>query len=605
MTSSRSYEELVREVYIKPLRSVLIVDNDYPTWSEILTSENNDDTEQFYAQKGWKANPGPINTVISALRSSEGNLILDIDDGSNLGGDEPDQLVANLHQTDLLILDYQLDGADDGTKSIRILRDVHTNRNFNLVVVQTSASLNDAFSDMLLGLLKPFSADIAGDDISSGLELIERIELDRPDILETLRGAFGNEQYFAAYKGRCAALKAVFKGIQPFSLFKQICDECGWTGRQIRTLYNWAIADFQNRNEVRMHNADIDNISWSNEGVKWIRSTTAFVTFTNKREAGDIIGALQTGLVEWGPLPSRLLLSKLRKELDDHGSLAEDSALGNKHVLARWYLELLKQKDQKQKFLIEETINRHSEQLIAEVRPSVIEFSKALIAQDLDKIQAAPTEDPPELLTEHMLVKSYFDVDLGEQTQLTLAEMEHNAFICSTKPSGEHLRTGHVFKMGERYWVCLSPLCDLVPGQKTAGMYGEVGNLLPFLAVRLHTIDGKSLETKHNQIKDDIQSNRYIFLKENNEILILGLSKPGPKAHDANPHWYPLYADNQGQFKEEFKLRIRKVAPAKSVALKFEANDVEVFAQLRYEYALNLMQKLGASLNRVGLDFSG
>ena len=32
-------------------------------------------------------------------------------------------------------------------------------------------------------------------------------------------------------------------------------------------------------------------------------------------------------------------------------------------------------------------------------------------------------------------------------------------------------------------------------------------------------------------------------------------------------------------------------------------NRSQVIAQLRYEYALNLLQKLGVSMTRIGLDF--
>jgi hypothetical protein len=38
------------------------------------------------------------------------------------------------------------------------------------------------------------------------------------------------------------------------------------------------------------------------------------------------------------------------------------------------------------------------------------------------------------------------------------------------------------------------------------------------------------------------------------------------------------------------------------VMRKYQA---QVVAQLRYEYALNLMQRLGTSMTRVGLDFVG
>ena len=50
------------------------------------------------------------------------------------------KVVNHLHQSDLLILDYQLDKSKsgDGTLAIQILRDLISNEHFNLVIVYTN-----------------------------------------------------------------------------------------------------------------------------------------------------------------------------------------------------------------------------------------------------------------------------------------------------------------------------------------------------------------------------------------------------------------------------------------------------------------------------------
>lgn len=608
MTANQRYSDLVREVYIDPLRSVLIIDDDYPTWNEILDSgsEQDEQTSQFYDRKKWKRDPAPIKEVISALRSTEGSLILDIDDGSKIEADSSDRLIGNLHQTDLLILDYQLEGtSEDGTKSISILRDVNANENFNLVIVQTSADLDQAFRDILLGLLSPSGEELEPDGYATGLGLIEVAEDDRPEVLEDLRRAFDLAQYLEARRSPKAAMGAFFDSRQPFSQLRQVCEACNWGGRDLRAVFSWALTDFETRNAERMHADKIANLSWSADETKWIRSSTAFLTFTKKRKAADLIGDLHRGLVHWSPLPSRLLLSKLRKELDDRGALAEDNALGNKHVLARWYIDLLKADPQLQYVLMDETINRQSEQLIEEVRPDVVEFFKSLLEHDEARMKNELVGTPPVQISEAQLVQEYFSVNLENDAERLDAELEHNVFVCSTKPSGSHLRTGHVFGMDDKYWVCLSPLCDLVPGQKTSGMFGEIGNRMPFLAVRLQEVEGASDTRKFKNIQGDIQTNRYVFLRDKEKILILCINAPGSKSVHSNPHWYPLYAGEQGVFKDGYSLKVYKPGNARNGHLRFESNDVTVIAQLRYEYALNLMQKLGTTLNRIGLDFSG
>lgn len=609
MGPSKSYEDLVREVYIEPLRSVLIIDDDYPTWDEILLSVDGGqglDAPNSYAEKKWKVNPGPVRDVISALRSAESNLILDVDDGSKIDLATTSELIGNLHQTDLLILDYQLDRtSEDGTKAIKILRDIKANANFNLVVVQTAANLDKAFRDVLLALLAPCPDEKKDEKIATGLNLIGEAEVDHPTLLRDLRASFGLEQYLTLRQAPGAALSAAFRGQQPFAAFKQLCDDCVWRGATVRLVLEWAVFDFEDLFSEKMHDAEVSNLSWSIEGIKWIRSSTAFVAFTNKRLAADLIGDLQNALVAWAPPPTRLLLAKLRKELDDRGSVAEDTALGNSHVLARWYYELLKVDSQKQAFLIDETISRHTEQLISEVRPEVVKFSKAIIDHDKLKVSNGPKNSSALDVSIEKVVKSHFKIDLSDDGERAISELEHNAFICSARPSGGHLKTGHIFKIDDHYWVCLSPLCDLVPGQKNSGIFGEVGNRMPFLAVRFRRVEGDNLAKTFSRIKDDIQSNRYIFVKESGRIIILCLNEEGTTNTDSAPHWFPLYAGNQGVFSDDFRLKISKLANAENGRLVFKSHDVQVFSQLRYEYALNLMQKLGASMNRVGLDFSG
>jgi hypothetical protein len=74
---------------------------------------------------------------------------------------------------------------------------------------------------------------------------------------------------------------------------------------------------------------------------RWIRSRSAFIAFTNKRNDINILNELLKALVAWSPKPSRLFLTKLRAEIEESGVVAEDAALGNNFVLARWYHQRL------------------------------------------------------------------------------------------------------------------------------------------------------------------------------------------------------------------------------------------------------------------------
>jgi len=603
---------LVKSVYIDPIRSVLIIDDDYPTWEEIFHAEDETDESKaktrLFSEKGWKKNSkvkSKARDTITSLRAPDNNLILDISDGTEFTPQANFAKISNLHQTDLLILDYQLDGtSEDGTKAIRIAREINRNIQFNLVVVQTSASLETAYRDMLLGLLAPCPAANIDAIAEAGLELVD--DCDDPDIVKKLRAAITAEQYFHVRQSPANALGKCHKNKQPFSAFRAACNEQGWTGGQIRSILGWATSDFEEQNKERMHSEIIDNLSWSSGQNKWIRSSTAFMAFTKKVKAADLISDLETTLTVWAPRPSRLLLAKMRKELEERGSIAEDIALGNNHVLAKWYQTLMDSDEDNQTYFLRETLNRHCEQLLESVSEEVIRFGHKVIRVDQfrkGKLLDPDTDDEQKWDTTS-IIKDHFNVNLANEGENARAELDHNIFICSTKPSGEHLRTGHVFKIDEDYWVCLSPLCDLVPGQKDSGVFGDVGKRMPFVAVKMREVEGTDPLRKFNSIKPDIQSNRYIFFEVNDEKKILCFNAPGKTGENSLPHWYPLYAANHGKFSNDLELKIYKVANGSRGHLIFKQHDIKVITQLRYEYALNLMNKLSGNMNRIGLDFS-
>jgi hypothetical protein len=568
------------------------VDDDYPTFSEILDrqSHENDSVggKEKPSSKRWRKDPADIKKVVESFQASGRPLLVDIHDGENVGLGEEKKVAAHLHQSDLLVLDFQLDGANgDGTKAIEIARSVMSNNHFNLVVVHTAASLDIAFPEMLLGLMSPRGDTPKEDEFDGALRLIEEAELEvaNVNLTERIRNAFATDQYFAARQEFRAALSCAQQGKPPFASFKAICDELGWQGGAVTQIFNWAQYDFEIRNKEKLNPAIDPSLTWS-VNDRWIRSRSAFIAFTNKSNDINILDELLEALVAWSPKPSRLFLTKLRAEVEEYGVVAEDAALGNNYVLARWYHQLLQGSKLDRLTLIGESVSRHTEQLMDFVRPKVEEFAGRLV----DK-------DSKGKLKDFDLVRWHFKVDLGDVRETKTANREHNVFACSKKPEGWHVEAGHIFQIADDYWICLTPPCDLVPGQKESGHFKEVAKQIPFFAVKLRSLS----EGQVSSIKD-IQSNRYLFLRLNGEIKTFCINDPDQL--NSAPHWFPLYAGKLGVFDKDMSFDVSKIemGSAKLVTKKYRA---KVVAQLRYEYAINLMQSLGANFTRVGLSFLG
>jgi hypothetical protein len=195
------------------------------------------------------------------------------------------------------------------------------------------------------------------------------------------------------------------------------------------------------------------------------------------------------------------------------------------------------------------------------------------------------------------LVKWHFGIDLADAKESKIADGDHNAFACSKRAEGWHIETGHIFQMSDEYWICLSPACDLIPRQKTAGHFKEVSKQLPFFAVKLRALSDNQVSAMR-----DVQTNRYMFIELKGKVRTFCFNDPD--FPNSAPHWYPLYAARFGVFEKGMSFRVSKMEMGSS-KLVAKVYDAKVVGQLRYEYAINLMQSLGANFTRVGLGFSG
>ena len=134
----------------------------------------------------------------------------------------------------------------------------------------------------------------------------------------------------------------------------------------------------------------------------------------------------------------------------------------------------------------------------------------------------------------------------------------------------------------------------MVPSQMSVAHVESFGDKLPFVAIKLHSIpDGRALK--------DIQSNRYVFIRIDGNVK--GFCFNDPSKDGSAPNWHILYAGKRGKFTDgnfDFYVFRTEAGSTRLVSTKYA---VTVVSQLRYEYALNLIQKFGVSITRIGLDF--
>lgn len=573
-----TYATFIDEAFIKPIRSVLIVDDDYPTFEDMLSEDGRAD------KKEWRKNRERVKRVIASFRAEGRNLLVDIHDGKNVGLAEQLDTASHLHQSDLLVLDFQLDKSRqrDGTIAVNIIRRLMTNPHFNLIVVHTSDELDYVFNQIVLGMLTPDATVLTEADSDRIEELIDGCEDATPGFRKRLSDSISAAQYIET---RRAGIEACFRpmilGQAPFGDFHAVCEAANWPPKTRKLAFRWAVS---NASKSLLHYAPdpkLPRIVWSAAQVKWIQSDSAFIAFSSKVLEEAPLVELSDALNDWRPDPSRLYLARLRYEIDERG-IADPSVLGNRHALAAWYDQILRADPDHTGIRIAQTIGRLADSLMGPVTHNVAGFAARLVAAeraegDLDAIG-----------------KRHFDVDLTVPAERLKAVGQHNAVVSTKRREGWHLTTGHIFVCDGKHWICASPACDMVPSQLSKFRRRTYKERIPFTAIRLQPLPLEKAVGMAN-------STRVLFVEIDGQIQTFCYNSPDNDT--SAPQWAQLFADKLGRLDPEtFDFDLINVEAGEE-GLHAKRRSATVVSQLRYEYALNLVQRLGVSMTRIGLDY--
>ncbi|KKO49437.1 hypothetical protein VT06_06280 [Arsukibacterium sp. MJ3] len=605
-----SFADLVNEAFIKPLRSVLIVDDQYPTWEEILNSHLDDDAKDAddYTRshkKLWRTKAqGPFQ-VIKKFRERKPGFVIDIHDAvvnASPEGETPSQLANHLHQSDLLVLDYNLEGADSGLrgkKAREILYSVLSNQHFNLIIVHTGEDdLEEVAQECVISLMTSCTSKFAVQEVQNIASLDEAItdlEDDESFNRATLREYFGKKQYvYTRGIGCVKAIREYMRNSGPLAPLFQLAQDLGFIHpKQKINFLLWAIKELEKGLTAELASVELKGLTWSfSNECKWIRTAKGFVCFVNKGPE-NLLAELEKALIDWKPTPSRLLSAKFRHELNRIGVEAEDDTLLKHHLFARFYRDI---KDGARKDILDESKTTHREQKLREhvtrqseglsflIEDEIVEFGKKIIA--LDGV------DNRDFL-------SYYNVDLDSPAEAYKAVGQYNHYVSTlpTKIGPVQLDSGHIFKIENQWWVCATPACDLQPGQNTIAFSGKSKSLRPFTAFPLVKVDIKKLNDRH------INGGGYCFVEYQDDIVVLGIKTFGEeeKPSDMKVHWQNFVAGRGGLIKDN-KLHIRQFSLSDDDVniVKIEAT---VICKLRYAYALNYIQRVGISASRIGLEY--
>ncbi|HEJ6936192.1 hypothetical protein JEP95_10625 [Serratia marcescens] len=627
MAKENTFESLVREAFITPLRSVLIVDDQYPTWEEIFNSrvigeKHSENIEASSAKKKWHdpATADEVIRLISEFRSQNPGFIIDIHDGvsekiseKTAGSESPKQLADHLHQSDLLILDYNLEGAEAGTggdTARKIISSVLNNQHFNLVVVHTSEDLEQTIHECLRALMESHTSKYDA-QLTEKIDDLDELISEKESIDEFDRAHIEDKIDMAAYiqtqhpdDGWDIALGEFMSGKGAYLGLSEWAGELNLPPQKKKVFFSWAIRVFEKKYLTDFTNTPPKGLSWHiSAACKWLRTSRGFVCFVSKGPE-NLLHELQSALVDWKPTPSRLLSAKYRHEISRIGAEVEDTSLRQRHAFAKFYETIRKpgkeglpgaQIELLRHYKLKDHVSRQSEMLSFLVEESVADFGKRIYAAD-------------ELtgFTFH----GHYKVNLDNEKDKKEAISQYNRYVCclpsrddiSRKIGSEQLDSGHIFKLGDTWWVCATPACDLQPGQGTiAFKKGGDSSLRPFTAIKLYPVTNLDELTYQH-----INSGSYCYVEYDGKILGLGVKYP--KDDSSTPaiqkvEWRAFVAKNGGVIEGRQLSLLELQLELDDLKIKSDNKEAEVVAKLRYEYALNYIQRVGASVSRIGLGY--
>ena len=577
-----NHDKLIKEAFIDPIRTVIVVDDEYPTLDSLTDKE----VGEMNNWSGIKQENIPnVREILAFARNEERSWLIDVHDAKDVTPEKGLAEAAHLHQSDLLVLDYHLQGSDDGGDvAIAILRALAAGDHFNLVIVHTKGndgSIAKVVREIALSLTCLDPSLVMLHNKAAAIEnAIAQWEEHDNEVLSKLEAEISADTYLdwhTKYPGNYEELLRLPEGKCIMEIWKGRPPKLTIPPKQLAL---WLLIKKQDELKKQFSEIFLGNVMVGNtEEINWIKTEKLFVTVLSKKyKPKDFETKLMEAIKASFPSPHRLLLTKMRAEIENRGLSAEAEILGDRYMQAEWLNEFLNPNPIDIKAAIYNTINRHWEALGDRLRSALDGY-----ANTLHDHFAAIGKD--QVIARCGINNS----DIGSQEALK----SFNCFSCTKPIDRAHLTTGHVFKIEpavpdeHQYWICLSPACDMVPGQ---GKVRLGTDSLPFVAVRLFPIDDK-------QALKNATKNIFLFLKIEGVIRAFSIHADG---NAQNPEWRQMFAGNHGKFHNENELSLGLIITTEGELSLFWA-EAFVVTQLRSEYALNLLQRIGAVLTRPGL----
>ncbi|HEX4005503.1 MAG TPA: response regulator receiver domain [Acidobacteriaceae bacterium] len=637
--SDPQYEEAIQDSFIKkPLRTVLLIDDDFPTFSDLCSGE------KARSQKDRACNLYGGFRQLDMLCDIE-NMVEEV---------EADRL----RKSDLVVLDYHLiPNSEDNTKAIELLRQLAVSHHFNTVVVYTAApDQDDVWLDVIAALSGGWSAITASLDGEPKQHLENLVETDKlPTPSRDAVMQFARRGVLRAIDG--PTLKAAVDELAGLGVPAVHCSK----------IVEYSVAkELANRAGEFAGEPSGHAVGDYSQGKRWLQVGNAFVVIMQKVVGTDavpettaIMMALKDALLDWRPNVVQVLISEIQNALELEGLAGSDTLLRKPDMQAALTYNLLKEMgavDLSEDINIRIPVMSLVDKVVDSIRGRLstheellAQFEKAVVG-DLKSTGWTIDKWPKD----GKLVSAATELARTPEVKNAAIVFRLNHFLSTEKFRRAHLTTGTVFyhRAKDEYFIAASPACDLVAGQgKPLQLWATaITPTLPMIAIRLHPADNvaKALSVASHadhiflEIGDEPKAFKVIsgaghqpsyevmFIRDEGRVrtedgkivfdgsrLVLGAVEAVEAAPETNPAPAARHpeepestaADAQTGVPEDNSSNAARALESIQQAHETQVSPIlehatfEIIEQLRGVNATHLLQLIGQHLSRVGLDF--
>jgi hypothetical protein len=225
---------------------------------------------------------------------------------------------------------------------------------------------------------------------------------------------------------------------------------------------------------------------------QWLSFGNVFVVFVAKNHNLSIFAELEAALLEWQPLPMKMMLAHIRNRFDAGGFHFEQEILSDSERLTGWFFHALTGEDPELHQRLKQLWARLLDGLRGQLAQSVTEFGTRILGPSITNLGVKGHDSDKAWLQKCLrLAKQLAGAEKGSEDPRIVHAL--NAFLCSEEYDGSHIRTGTVCRLApnpsekdtkEQWLLCASPACEMVP-RPPRGSGAWTHDLDPLMAVNV------------------------------------------------------------------------------------------------------------------------